>query len=105
MPRFPAGTVTFLFTDIEGSTTLWERDPVAARVVVDCHFAIIRRAVANHDGVLYKTIGDATQSAFHTAAQGVAAAFVAQRGLREEPWPSEPFRPRVRMALHAGAAE
>src|SRR5918995_1775849 len=105
MPQFPAGTVTFLFTDIEQSTKGWERDAAAARVAVERHIALIRQAVAAHGGVHFKTVGDATQSAFATAPQGVAAALVAQRALRDEPWPSAEQRPRVRMALHAGTAE
>src|SRR5829696_7755052 len=105
MPQFPAGTVTFLFTDIEQSTKGWERDAAAARVVVERHLALIHQCVESHDGVHFKTIGDATQSAFATAPRGIAAALDAQRALRDEPWPSAEHRPRVRMALHAGTAE
>src|SRR5215211_2002171 len=105
MPQFPAGTVTFLFTDIEQSTRGWERGATTARVVVERHIALIRQAVAAHGGVHFKTIGDATQSAFATAPQGVAAALLAQRALLDEPWPTTEQRPRVRMALHAGTAE
>ncbi|MCC7023056.1 MAG: tetratricopeptide repeat protein [Thermomicrobiales bacterium] len=105
MPGFPAGTVTFLFTDIEQSAALWERTPASARVVVERQFALVRQGIAANGGVLYKLIGDATQSAFATAAQGIAAALDAQRTLAGEPWPSADERPRVRMALHAGAAE
>ena len=105
MPQFPAGTVTFLFTDIEQSTRGWERDAAAARTVVERHIVLIRQAVAAHDGVHFKTVGDATQSAFATAPRGVAAALNAQRALLDEPWPGEESRPRVRMALHAGTAE
>src|SRR5215212_1621280 len=105
MPQFPAGTVTFLFTDIEQSTKGWERDAAAARIVVERHLALIRQSVETHNGVHFKTIGDATQSAFATAPQGVAAALEAQRALLGEPWPSAENRPRVRIALHAGTAE
>ncbi len=105
MPQFPAGTVTFLFTDIEQSTKGWERDAVAARVVVERHLTLIRQSVETHGGVHFKTVGDATQSAFATAPLGVAAALDAQRALLGEPWPSPEQRPRVRMALHAGTAE
>jgi predicted ATPase/class 3 adenylate cyclase len=105
MPSYPAGTVTFLFTDIEQSTRGWERDAAAARVVVERHIALIRQAVEAHGGVHFKTVGDATQSAFATAAQGVAGALDAQRALLAEPWPRAEDRPRVRMALHAGMAE
>ena len=105
MPQFPAGTVTFLFTDIQQSTRGWERDAAAARVVVERHLALIRQHVEAQGGVHFKTVGDATQSAFATAPQGVAAALHAQRALLGEPWASAEQRPRVRMALHAGTAE
>src|ERR687898_1643931 len=105
MPKFPAGTVTFLFTDIEQSTKGWERDAAAARIAVERHLALVRQGVETHGGVHFKTIGDATQSAFATAPRGVAAALDAQRALLTEPWPREENRPRVRMALHAGTAE
>ena len=85
MPQFPAGTVTFLFTDIEQSTKGWERDAAAARIVVERHLALIRQGVETHGGVHFKTVGDATQSAFATAPQGVAAALEAQCALRDEP--------------------
>ena len=57
MPDLPSGTVTFLFTDIEGSTALWERDRAAMRTAVARHLAILQSAVAAHRGVLYKTLG------------------------------------------------
>jgi class 3 adenylate cyclase len=68
-----SGTVTFLFTDIEGSTALWEWDRVAMRLAVDRHFRVIREATTAHDGVLMKIIGDAAQAAFPTASDAVAA--------------------------------
>src|SRR5215218_11263209 len=105
MAQFPAGTVTFLFTDIEQSTKGWQRDAAAARIVVERHLALIRRSVEAHAGVHFKTVGDATQSAFATAPQGVAAALQTQRALLDEPWPAVEQQPRVRMALHAGTAE
>src|SRR5215213_9192236 len=105
MPQFPAGTVTFLFTDMEQSTKGWERDAAAARVVVEHHIALIRQCVETHSGIHFKTVGDATQSAFAAAPQGVAAALDAQRALLGESWTSSEQRPRVRMALHAGTAE
>src|SRR5919107_3759350 len=100
MPQFPAGTVTFLFTDIEQSTKGWERDATAARVIVERHIALIRQSVETQTGVHFKTIGDATQSAFATAPQGVTAALDAHRALLTEAWASAEHRPRVRMALH-----
>jgi predicted ATPase/class 3 adenylate cyclase len=101
MAGLPSGTVTFLFTDIEGSTALWERDPTAMRAAVDRHFALLQDAIAAHGGVLFKTVGDAIHAAFASAAGAVAAAVAAQQALHAEPWAlSEPLR--VRMALHTG---
>ena len=66
MPEYPSGTVAFLFTDIEGSTKRWERDSAAMWAAVERHFALLRAAIAAHDGVHFKTIGDAVQAAFPT---------------------------------------
>src|SRR4051812_29592997 len=105
MSDLPSGTVTFLFTDIEASTALWERDRAAMREAVARHLAILRSLIAAHHGVLYKTIGDGTQAAFASAEDAVRAAVAAQRALLQETWP-DPLGPvRVRMALHAGEAE
>ena len=100
----PSGTVTFLFTDIEDSTVLWERDPSAMGGAVERHLAMLRETVAAHGGVLFKTIGDGTQSAFATAGDALAAALTAQLALRAEAWPDPPGPLRVRMGLHAGEA-
>ncbi len=101
---YPGGTVTFLFTDIEDSTALWERDAEAMRRAVDRHLALLDEAIAASGGVRYKTIGDATQAAFHTGPAALEAAVAAQRALSAEPWPEELGPLRVRMALHAGTA-
>nr|MBP7692747.1 adenylate/guanylate cyclase domain-containing protein [Anaerolineales bacterium] len=99
----PAGTVTFLFTDIEGSASLWEREPEAMRAALARHDAIFKTAIAGHAGVLYKHIGDAVQAAFPLPASAVLAALAAQRALAAEAWPtSQPIR--VRMGLHTGPA-
>ena len=104
MPELPRGTVAFLFTDIEGSTALWERDRSAMATAVDRHLAVLRQAIESQHGVLYKVVGDATQAAFATAPAALAAALSGQRALRAEDWRG--FGPlRVRMALHAGEAE
>jgi predicted ATPase/class 3 adenylate cyclase len=104
MADLPSGTVTFLFTDIEGSTALWERDRAAMQVAVERHLAILRTAIETHRGVLYKRIGDGTQAAFPTAEDGLHAAVNAQRALVAEPWSDPPGPLRVRMALHVGEA-
>jgi len=100
----PAGTVTLLFTDIEGSTRLWETQQAAMRTALARHDALLRSAIRAHRGHVFKTVGDAFCAAFHTAPDAVAAALEAQRAIVAEPWP-EGARLRVRMALHSGAAE
>jgi predicted ATPase/class 3 adenylate cyclase len=104
MAELPSGTVTFLFTDIEGSTALWERDRAAMATAVERHLALLRDAVAAHNGVVFKVVGDAVQAAFPTAPEAVAAALDAQRGLVQETWPEQVGSLPVRMALHTAAA-
>jgi class 3 adenylate cyclase len=76
--ELPRGTVTFLFTDIEGSTALWERDRNAMAAVVTCHLKLLDAVIAAHGGVHFKTVGDAVQAAFPTAPDTVAVALDAQ---------------------------
>src|SRR4051794_4473642 len=103
MRELPAGTVTFLFTDVEGSTRRWEQDSPAMLTAVERHFALIAESISKHNGVLFKTIGDAVQAAFPLALDGVLAAVESQRALSAEDWGGVgPIR--VRMALHTGAA-
>src|SRR5688500_3136713 len=104
MAELPRGTVTFLLTDIEDSTRLWEHDRQAMRAAVDRHLILLGDAIADADGVHFKTVGDAVQAAFPTAPAAVAAAVAAQRALLAEDW-SAIGGVRVRMALHAGEAE
>src|SRR5829696_9666730 len=103
MADLPSGTVTFLFTDIEGSTALWERDRQAMREAVARQLAILHSLIAAHHGVLYKTIGDGTQAAFGIAEDALRAALASQRALLAEDG-GELGLLRVRMALHAGEA-
>ena len=103
-PSLPAGTVTFLFTDIEGSTRLWERDAGRMWPALERHNAILGDAIRAHGGVHFKTVGDAFQAAFASPVAAVAACVDAQRALEAEPWP-ETGPVRVRMALHLGEAE
>jgi predicted ATPase/class 3 adenylate cyclase len=100
----PAGTVTFLFTDIEGSTRLWERHPVAMRGALARHDALLAQLIARHHGAVFKTVGDAFCAAFPDVADGVACAVAAQRALAALEFP-EIGTLRVRMALHAGEPE
>ena len=104
MADLPTGTVTLLFTDIEGSTRLWEAHAAAMRTALARHDALLRHCIDDHDGHVFKTGGDAFCAAFHTASDALAAALDAQRALHREPWP-EAAKLRVRMALHSGAVE
>lgn len=100
----PVGTVTFLFSDIEGSTRLWERHPEAMRLALRRHDELMRAAMTAHAGYVFKTIGDAFCVAFDRASDAVAAAAQAQQTLHDEEW-AETGPLKVRMALHAGSAE
>jgi predicted ATPase/class 3 adenylate cyclase len=100
----PSGTVTFLFSDIEGSTRRWEQQPEAMQAALARHDALLRAAIQGQGGYVFKTIGDAFCATFETAQAALAATLTAQRALAAEPWGAVgPLR--VRMALHTGAAE
>src|SRR5215216_1799291 len=105
MTEMPRGTVTFLFTDVENSSSLWERDGSTMMSALARHVSLLRDAVDAHGGVLFKTVGDGTQSAFATAPAAINAALAAQRALLAEPWPDELGSLRACMAIHAGEAE
>ncbi len=104
MPILPDGTVTFLFTDIEGSTKLWEEYPEQMRAALARHDALLRQAIEDNAGAVFKTVGDAFCAAFATAPDALNAALMAQLTLCAEVWPDALIL-RVRMALHTGAAE
>ena len=104
MARLPSGTVTFLFTDIEGSTARWEHQPEAMRAALARHDALLRAAIVGHGGHVVKTMGDAFHAVSVRAPEAVAAALDAQRRLQAEPW-GEIGPLRVRMAVYTGAAE
>ena len=101
----PTGTITFLFTDIEGSTRLWQAQPRTMEVALRRHDAILRRVIGEHGGHVFKTVGDAFYAAFRIAPDAIAAALEAQRALGAEQWPDEIGAIRVRMALHTGSAD
>jgi predicted ATPase/class 3 adenylate cyclase len=100
----PTGTVTFLFTDIEGSTKMWERHPEAMHRALARHDEILRRVIEEQEGYVFKTVGDAFCCAFPTAQDALEATLGAQRTLFTQEW-GETGPLRVRMALHTGAAE
>ncbi len=98
----PTGTVTFLFTDIEGSTKLVERlGTVAYSRLLEAHQAIVRQVLRATDGVEIKTEGDSFFAVFRSATAAVAATVSMQRALAEHAWPSDSIV-RVRMGLHTG---
>ena len=100
----PSGTVTFLFTDIEGSTRLWQEDEHSMSAAVARHDELLREVVTGHGGEVFATMGDGLAVAFPSASSAVAAALASQRLLAAEAWP--PATPiRVRMGLHTGEAE
>ncbi len=104
MTELPAGTVTFLFSDIEGSTRLWEEHPDAMRECLARHDEIMRSAVTAHDGVIVKTTGDGVHAAFPTAAGGIGAAIDAQRAITTTSWDAIGGL-KIRIGVHTGEAE
>jgi predicted ATPase/class 3 adenylate cyclase len=110
----PTGTVTFLFSDIEGSTTLWEQAPEAMQSLLEWHDRVLRSAIESSGGHVVKTTGDGVYAVFGTAKGAIAASLRAQRSLQAPrmdvtaavaPAPDRPITIRVRMGLHSGAAE
>jgi predicted ATPase/class 3 adenylate cyclase len=103
-PDLATGTLAFLFTDIAGSTQLWERMPEAMGRALARHDAILRTAIEAARGQIVKTTGDGLMAVFPTVGDAVAACLEAQRALAAEPW-GETGSLRVRMGVHAGRAE
>src|SRR5205085_11599565 len=99
----PSGTVTFLFTDIEGSSKLWERCPESMQAALARHDRLLRDAIEKQRGYVFKTMGDAFCAAFPTAHDALNAALNAQLALLEQDW-GEIRSIKVRMALHTGEA-
>jgi class 3 adenylate cyclase len=104
MAVLPTGTVTFLFTDIEGSTRLWERDASAMKSALARHDEIVRSVIEERDGHVFKPLGDTFCASFSSAPEALGAAISAQRALHDEEW-EEGATIRVRMALHTGAVD
>src|SRR4029077_3281067 len=95
----PSGTVSFLFTDVEGSTRLWDESPDVMSHVMPCHDELLRDAVDSHDGLIVKTTGDGLHAVFATAHDAVTAAVAAQRSLLADDW-NIAQTVRVRMGIH-----
>jgi predicted ATPase/class 3 adenylate cyclase len=102
--RIPSGTVTLLFSDIAGSTRLWEAEPDAMAAALRRHDAILREAIEASAGYVFKTVGDAFCAAFETPQAAVEVAVRTQLTLLDEPWPTS-VPVRVRMGLHTGVCE
>jgi predicted ATPase/class 3 adenylate cyclase len=99
----PTGRVAFLFTDIEGSTRLWEEHASGMAAALEIHDAVMERVVARHDGYLVKSMGDGVMAAFADEASATAAALDAQATLAEQDWPL-PIPLLARMGIHTGRA-
>ena len=103
MTQNPTGTVTFLFTDIEGSTKLAREYPQTWEALRARHHAILQSAMDANNGYVFQIIGDAFCAAFHNAGDALHAAIKAQTDLHEEKWGETPIK--VRMGIHTGKAE
>src|SRR6476620_1944292 len=99
MPELPTGTVTFLFTDLQGSTRLWEEHPDAMQSALARHDVILRDAVAEQGGHVVKTTGDGIHAVFATAHEALDAAVLIQLELAAESF-GETGPLRVRMGVH-----
>jgi class 3 adenylate cyclase len=100
----PSGTVTFLFTDIEKSTRLWEQYPRLMRQAVARHDQLLREEIENRSGYVFKTVGDAfCATFFDRVIDALMCALAIQKVLRAEEWGDTPIK--VRMAVHTGDAE
>jgi len=97
-------TLTFLCTDIEGSTKLWESAPEAMQTALALHNALLQNVIAEHGGHLFKMMGDGGFAAFASATDAVHAALDFLKALRTQEWPPETGPLRVRVALHSGTA-
>ncbi|WP_101951351.1 NB-ARC domain-containing protein [Mycobacterium sp. 3519A] len=99
----PSGTVTFLLTDLEGSTRMWEHDPQAMRAAMVRHDEILEKTIAAHRGHVFSRMGDGMAAAFSTASDAVSAALAVKQALAEEDWrTAEPLRARI--GLHTAEA-
>ena len=111
--RLPSGTVTFLFTDIEGSTKLWEKYPEAMKSALAKHDFILKESIESNNGQIIKTTGDGVHAVFATVVDAVNASIAAQRDLqtseffakRPDEGKNSEVSIKVRMGMHTGEAE
>src|SRR5919108_3743720 len=103
MNNLPSGTVTFLFSDIEGSTKLAQEYPDAMPSLLARHNEILKQAIEAHNGFVFQIVGDAVCASFHNTREALNAALDAQRSLHNEAWDPAPIK--VRMGIHTGQAE
>ena len=104
--NLPSGTVTFLFTDLEGSTKLWEQYPGEMKLALARHDEILHRAIENHGGRIIKNTGDGFHAVFDTAMHGIEAALAAQEAVSNAAWDEiRPHNIRIRIGLHTGEAQ
>jgi class 3 adenylate cyclase len=99
----PSGTVTFLFTDIEGSTRRWVDAPAAMRVALGVHDELMRSVIAEHGGYVFSTAGDSFAAAFGSVPQALECATAAQIALLVAPCSGDPMA--VRMGVHLSDAD
>lgn len=98
-------TWTFLFTDLEGSTALYERAPETYRAALARHFELLRAEVTAHGGEVFRNSGDGLLATFEDSAAALSCGVACQKALQSEAWPGEIGALRVRIGLHRGAAE
>jgi len=103
MSNLPSGTVTFLFTDIEGSTKLAQEYPDEMPVLLARHNEILNQAIQDHNGFVFLIVGDSYHAAFHNVSDAMHAVLDAQRTLLNEAWSPAPIK--VRMGVHTGPAK
>ena len=103
MANPPSGTVTFLFTDIEGSTKLAQEYPDKMPILLARHHEILNRSIQRCNGYVFQIVGDSFAVAFHSASDALNAALNAQHALQNEAWTPAPIK--VRMGIHTGAAQ
>lgn len=100
----PTGTVTFFFTDVEGSTRMWENHPEDMRGALRRHDEIVRTSIERNDGYVFSLAGDQFVAAFHNVPAAMRAADDVQRSISDEPWGDSTLI-RVRVGIHVGVAE